>query len=161
MMPKQGTLPHTRNSNESKRRRRLTTPALVPWLAAATRVALGGYITKRRGCRHQNQAARRRRRQRRRCGGCAQAAFCGAAAAKRVLQGRHVAGSEFMHHAASTFTVSTKNESYNYMSGSLQKQAFSSLVFFLTTPRDIHIEYSKQLSQFFRMYYRHSIKVVR
>ena len=52
---------------------------------------------------------------RRRCGGCVQAAFCGAAAAKRVLQGRHVAGSEFMHHAASTFTVSTKNESYNYL----------------------------------------------
>ena len=112
MMPKQGTLPHTRNSNESKRRRRLT-PSQPARLRRRHRI--GAASTKRRGCRHQNQAARRRRRQRRRCGGCAQAAFCGAAAAKRVLQGRHVAGSEFMHHAASTFTVSTKNESYNYL----------------------------------------------
>ena len=54
MMPKQGTLPHTRNSNESKRRRRHR---------------IGAGSIKRRGCRHQNQAARRRRR-RRACPGC-------------------------------------------------------------------------------------------
>ena len=74
------------------------------------------------------------------------------AAAKRVLQGRHVAGSEFMHHAASTFTVSTKNESYNYiyytLSGSLQSK-LSPPYFFLTTPRDIHIECSKQIKSTF------------
>ena len=59
MMPQQGTLPHTRNSNESKRRRRLT-PSQPAKLGRRHR--MGAASIKRRGCRHKNQAARRRRR---------------------------------------------------------------------------------------------------
>ena len=63
MMPQQGTLPHTRNSNESKRRRHLT-PSQPARLRRRHRI--GTASIKRRGCRHQNQAAARRRRRRRR-----------------------------------------------------------------------------------------------
>ena len=64
MMPyEQGTLPHTRNSNKSKRRRRLT-PSQPARLRRRHR-RIGTASIKRRGCRHQNQAARRQRRRRR------------------------------------------------------------------------------------------------
>ena len=61
MMPQQGTLPHTRNSNESKRRRHLT-PSQPARLRRRHRI--GTASIKKRGCRHQKQAAARRRRRR-------------------------------------------------------------------------------------------------